>query len=52
MGFSKYEELNMDNPYKNKKAMDKNKCDELYEYFLALWKERKNELYLWHIIKF
>lgn len=36
MGFSKYEELNMDNPYKNKKAMDKNKCDELYEYFLAL----------------
>ncbi len=36
MGFSKYNEHNIDNPFKNVKAMDKEKCDKLYKYFMAI----------------
>ena len=36
MGFSKYEELGIDNPLKDTPAMDKNKCEELYNYFLKI----------------
>lgn len=32
MAFSKYEDLNIQNPYKNKEAMDKQKCQELESY--------------------
>ena len=34
MAFEKYENLKMKNPYKNKSAMDKEKCNELYSILL------------------
>ena len=32
LGNTKYEELGINNPYKNKVAMDKEKCEELHNY--------------------
>lgn len=34
LGGEKYEALNIYNPYKDKEAMDKDKCDELYKLFI------------------
>lgn len=34
LGSEKYEKLKINNPYKNKKEMDKEKCELLYQYFL------------------
>ena len=42
LGFTKYEELKIVNPYKNKPAMDKEKSDELYKYFISKYKENKS----------
>lgn len=39
LGNSKYEQLHIKNPYKNIPAMDKQKCDELYNYFMEMYKE-------------
>ena len=36
LGTEKYETLKLDNPYKDKKEMNKDKCDELYQEFLKL----------------
>ena len=36
-GDSKYMELGIDNPYKNKHAMDKEKCDVLYNKFIKIY---------------
>ena len=36
LGTEKYEALKLDNPYKDKKEMNKDKCDELYQEFLKL----------------
>ena len=36
LGTEKYEALKLNNPYKDKKEMDKDKCDELYQVFLKL----------------
>lgn len=41
MGFSKYKKLNIKNPYENIKSMDKEKCNELYEYFKKIQNEIK-----------
>ena len=41
MAFTKYKELNIDNKYKNKEAMDKEKCNELENYII---KKAINEL--------
>lgn len=38
MGNEKYKALNIIDPYEDKEAMDKNKCDELYKYFLNIYK--------------
>lgn len=38
MGDEKYKKLNIINPYLEKEAMDKEKCDELYTYLLSLRK--------------
>lgn len=37
MGFEKYEKLGIENPYKEKSAMDKAKCEELYQIFLEIY---------------
>ena len=34
MGLEKYEKLNIENPYQDKEAMDRIKCDELYNEFM------------------
>lgn len=39
MAFTKYESLHILNPYLNKEAADKNKCDELYDKFIKLYKK-------------
>ncbi len=39
MGFSKYQELNINNPYSNIEAMDKEKCDYLYTVLVEKNKE-------------
>ena len=39
LGNTKYEELGIKNPYKNKEAMDKEKCDQLHKYFLEQLKK-------------
>ena len=36
LGFSKYKKLNIPNPLENTEAMDKEKCEELYNIFLKL----------------
>lgn len=36
LGFSKYKEYNIENPFENMKAMDENKCNNLYKYFLKM----------------
>ncbi len=41
MGFQKYEDLKIINPYKNKEAMDKKKCDELYNIFEKEYKKEQ-----------
>lgn len=38
MGNEKYKALNIIDPYEEKEAMDKNKCDELYSWFLEEYK--------------
>lgn len=38
MGNEKYKALNIIDPYEDKEAMDKTKCDELYKYFLENYK--------------
>ena len=42
MGDEKYLKLNKENPYKDKKAMDKNKCDMLYQEFIKVYKKKDN----------
>lgn len=39
LGGEKYDTLKLDNPYKDKPAMDKDKCDQLYEAFLEDFKK-------------
>ena len=39
LGFSKYKELNIKNPYKEKEAMDDEKCNQLYDYFNKIYKK-------------
>ena len=39
MAFSKYEELNIKNPYIEKEAMDNKKCEELYNEFMKIFKK-------------
>ena len=41
LGFSKYEELKIKNPYKDKEAMDNEKCKELYDYFTTIYKKEQ-----------
>ena len=36
LGFSKYKEYNIENSFENMKAMDENKCNNLYKYFLKM----------------
>ncbi len=36
LGFSKYKEYGIENPFENMKAMDENKCNALYKYFLEI----------------
>ena len=36
LGFSKYSEYNIENPFKNIEAMSNDKCNELYKYFSKL----------------
>ena len=38
LGFSKYQDSGIDNPFRNMKAMDKRKCSKLYEYFSNIQK--------------
>ena len=39
LGFKKYMDLNIKNPYLNKKALDEKKCNELYEEFKKEYKK-------------
>lgn len=39
LGFSKYEELKIENPLKNVPEMDVQKCEELYQKFMKIYKE-------------
>lgn len=41
LGFSKYEKLKLNNPYKNKQAMDEEKCNKLYDYFIERYKKEQ-----------
>lgn len=41
LGFSKYEELKLENPLKNTSEMDVKKCNELYEKFMVLYNKSK-----------
>lgn len=43
MGDEKYEKLNIQNPYKDKPAMDKAKCDELYNLFMNKYYQKTEE---------
>lgn len=38
LGTEKYEKYHIDNPYKDKNAMDKKRCEELYNYFMKIYK--------------
>ena len=42
LGNTKYEEWGINNPYKNKVAMDKEKCEELHNYFLSIYNKKKD----------
>ena len=42
LGIEKYKALAINYPYKDKKDMDKNKCNELYKYFIDNYKKRLN----------
>ena len=42
LGNTKYEELGINNPYKDKVAMDKEKCEELHNYFLSIYNKKKD----------
>ncbi len=39
MAFEKYQKLNINNPYQNKKAMDKEKCKTLEEYCISIYEK-------------
>ena len=39
IGFTKYKQLNIDNPYINKKAKDEKECKKLYNKFLKIYKK-------------
>lgn len=39
LGFKKYNDYNIKNPYQEKKAMDENKCIELYKKFIETYKK-------------
>ena len=39
MGFSKYKELKIKNPYQKKEAMDKEKCKQLEKYFYTVYQK-------------
>lgn len=39
MAFTKYDELNIKNPYIEKEAMDNKKCEELYNEFMKIFKK-------------
>lgn len=43
LGSEKYETLHIENPYHDLKAMDKKKCDELYQEFLKLYEASKEK---------
>lgn len=43
MGDEKYQKLGIYNPYQEKEAMDKEKCEELYHYLMEILKERNSE---------
>lgn len=43
MGDEKYQKLGIYNPYQEKEAMDKEKCEELYNYLMKILKERNSE---------
>lgn len=40
LGFSKYENLKLENPLKNIPEMDPKKCEELYQKFMKIYKEK------------
>ena len=42
LGFEKYKNLNIKNPYIEKKAMDEEKCNKLYETFTSVYTLKKN----------
>lgn len=44
LGEDKYVKLNRESPFKDVVAMDKEKCDELYNYFLERYMSKKNNL--------
>ena len=44
LGFSKYEQLGIENPLKNTVEMDKDKCDLLYNEFMKKYNELKESL--------
>ncbi len=44
LGNTKYEELGIKNPYEDKEAMDKEKCNKLYNYFLKKLKKEQNKI--------
>lgn len=44
LGEEKYVKLNKESPFKDVKAMDKEKCDELYNYFFKKYMSKKNNL--------
>lgn len=37
LGTEKYEKYHIENPYKDMEAMDKKRCDELYNYFMSIY---------------
>ncbi|MCI8671228.1 MAG: pyruvate formate lyase-activating protein [Bacilli bacterium] len=41
LGDEKYEKLGINNPYKDKIAMDKDKCEQLYQKFLEIYDKEK-----------
>ncbi len=41
MGDEKYEKMGLENPFKERIAMDKQKCTELHEKFIKMWEETK-----------
>jgi len=45
LGDEKYTKLGLVNPYKDKHAMDREKCQELYQTFMHMYQKRKKKLY-------